>query len=74
MSHYDTEDERRVLESVLEYTENEMVEPELGYLSKQDICSLLLRFRFRFRGSIFHVIPRNINNIHVGRRRANARW
>ena len=32
-----------------ESTENETFKPELGYLSKQDICSLLLRFRFRFR-------------------------
>ena len=34
---------------VLEYTENEMIEPELEYLSKQDICSLRIRFTFRFR-------------------------
>ena len=58
MSHYDTEDERRVLEAVLEYTENEMVEPELEYLSKQDICSFLTQVQVQVQGSQFHVIPR----------------
>ena len=32
-----------------ESAENETFKPELGYLSKQDICSLYIRFRFRFR-------------------------